>query len=136
MHVCDFFTFIIVLLQVIWCSFFLFLRKICICFTIKHKTNCLRTTIFPCRLPYMIFAMRKLSVFTLLHLIFETLTLNKNLNLYQHNYVSKNLFLRDGPFDIQGGWDFFEKNSLFRNRSEKNKMSSKKLQIKNLFFIQ
>ena len=46
--------------------------------------------------------------------------------------------LRDGPFDIQGGggWDFFEKNSLFRNRSEKNKMSSKKLKIKNLLFIQ
>ena len=45
--------------------------------------------------------------------------------------------IRDGPFDIQGGgWDFFEKNSLFRNRSEKNKMSSKMLKIKNLFFIQ
>ena len=46
--------------------------------------------------------------------------------------------LRDGPFDIQGGggWDFFEKNSLFPIRSEKNKMSSKKLKIKSLFFIQ
>ena len=49
----------------------------------------------------------------------------------------KNTALRDGPFDIQGGgWDFFEKNSLFNNRSEKNKMSSKTLKIKNLFFIQ
>ena len=28
--------------------------------------------------------------------------------------------IRDGPFDIQGGLGcFFEKNSLFRNRSEK-----------------
>ena len=40
--------------------------------------------------------------------------------------------VREGPFDIQGGggWDFFEKNSLFPNRSEKNKMSSMKLKIK------
>ena len=37
--------------------------------------------------------------------------------------------LRDGPFDIQGGWYFFEKNSLFPNRGEKNKMSSTKLKI-------
>ena len=44
---------------------------------------------------------------------------------------------RDGPFDIQGGgWDFFEKNSLFPYRSEKNKMSSTKLKINSLFFIQ
>ena len=45
---------------------------------------------------------------------------------------------RDGPFDVQGGggWDFFEKNSSFPIRSEKNKMSSKKLKIKSLFFIQ
>ena len=35
-----------------------------------------------------------------------------------------------------GGWDFFEKNSLFPNRGEKNKMSSTKLKIKILFFIQ
>ena len=28
-------------------------------------------------------------------------------------------FLRDGPFDIQGGWDFLKKNSLFPYRSEK-----------------
>ena len=43
-----------------------------------------------------------------------------------------------GPFDIQGlgGWDFFGKNSLFPYRSEKNKMSSMKLKIKSLFFIQ
>ena len=29
--------------------------------------------------------------------------------------------VRDGPFDIQGGggWDFFQKNSLFPNRGEK-----------------
>ena len=45
------------------------------------------------------------------------------------------ILVRDGPFDIQGGWDFFEKNSLFPNRSEKNKMSSMKLKIKSLFFI-
>ena len=44
--------------------------------------------------------------------------------------------LRDGPFDIRGGWDFFEKNSLFSYRSEKNKMSSMQLKIKSLFFIQ
>ena len=45
--------------------------------------------------------------------------------------------IRDGPFDIQGGgWDFFEKNSLFPYRSEKNKMSSTKLKINSLFFIQ
>ena len=43
--------------------------------------------------------------------------------------------LRDGPFDFQGGLGFFEKNSLFPNRSEKNKMSSMKLKIKSLFFI-
>ena len=43
---------------------------------------------------------------------------------------------RDGPFDIQGGWDFFEKNSLFPNRETKNKISSTKLKIKILFFIQ
>ena len=35
-----------------------------------------------------------------------------------------------------GGWDCFEKNSLFPNRGEKNKMSSTKLKIKILFFIQ
>ena len=53
--------------------------------------------------------------------------------MYSH---SKSL-LRDRPFDIQGGgWDFFEKNSLFPNRGEKNKMSSMKLKIKILFFIQ
>ena len=44
------------------------------------------------------------------------------------------VMLRDGPFDIQGGWDFFEKNSF--HRSEKNKMSSTKLKINSLFFIQ
>ena len=38
--------------------------------------------------------------------------------------------IRYGPFDIQGGWDFFEKKSLFPNISEKNKMSSTKLKIK------
>ena len=44
--------------------------------------------------------------------------------------------LRDGPFDIQGGgWDFFEKNSLFPMRCEKNKMTSTKLKINSLFFI-
>ena len=37
---------------------------------------------------------------------------------------------------FRGGWDFFEKNSLFPIRSEKNKMSPKKLKIKSLFFIQ
>ena len=35
-----------------------------------------------------------------------------------------------------GGWDFFEKNSLFPYTREKNKMSSTKLKIKSLFFIQ
>ena len=35
-----------------------------------------------------------------------------------------------------GGWYFFEKNSLFPYRSEKNKMCSTKLNIKSLFFIQ
>ena len=45
--------------------------------------------------------------------------------------------IRDGPFNIKGGgWDFFEKNSSFPNRSEKNKISSTKLKIKCLFFIQ
>ena len=44
--------------------------------------------------------------------------------------------IRDGPFDILRGWDFFEKNSLFPYRSEKNKMSSMKLKINSLFFIQ
>ena len=45
--------------------------------------------------------------------------------------------IRDGPFDIQGGgWDFFEKNSLFPYRSKKNKMSSTRLKINSLFFIQ
>ena len=34
-------------------------------------------------------------------------------------------YLRDGPFDIQGGWDFFEKNSLFPYRREKNKNKNK-----------
>ena len=34
--------------------------------------------------------------------------------------------IKDGPFDIQeGGWNLFEKNSLFPYKSEKNKMSSK-----------
>ena len=37
---------------------------------------------------------------------------------------------------LRGGGDFFEKNSLFPNRGEKNKMSSTKLKIKILFFIQ
>ena len=27
---------------------------------------------------------------------------------------------RDGPFDIQGGWDFLKKISLFPYKSEKN----------------
>ena len=35
-----------------------------------------------------------------------------------------------------GGWDFFEKNSLFPYMSKKNKMSSTKLKINSLFFIQ
>ena len=53
------------------------------------------------------------------------------------NIYAGELPIRDGPFDIQGGgWDFFEKNSLFPNRGEKNKMSSTKLKIKILFFIQ
>ena len=42
--------------------------------------------------------------------------------------LNKNV--RDGPFDIQGGWDFFEKNSLFPYRREKNNMCSAKLKIK------
>ena len=37
---------------------------------------------------------------------------------------------------FRGGWDFFEKNSLFPYRSEKNKMSSTKLKINSLFFVQ
>ena len=61
-------------------------------------------------------------------------------NLFTHfsqNDTGRLLFLiRDGPFDIQGGgWDFFEKNSLFPMRCEKNKMSSTKLKINSLFFI-
>ena len=43
--------------------------------------------------------------------------------------------LRDGPFDNQGGWDFFEKKFVFLHE-KKNKMSSTKLKIKTLFFIQ
>ena len=45
--------------------------------------------------------------------------------------------LRDGPFDIRGGGGlgFFEKNS-FPLGAKKNKISSKKLKIKSLFFIQ
>ena len=46
---------------------------------------------------------------------------------------------RDGPFGIQGGGEagiLLKKNSLFPNRSEKNKMSSMKLKINSLFFIQ
>ena len=49
--------------------------------------------------------------------------------------VALELLLRDRPFDIQGGWDFFEINSLFPYRREKNKMSSTKLKINSLFFI-
>ena len=30
-------------------------------------------------------------------------------------------FFREGPFDIQGGWDFLKKNSLFPYSREKNK---------------
>ena len=36
---------------------------------------------------------------------------------------------------FRGGWDFFEKNSLFLYRSEKNLMSSMKLKIKKSFFF-
>ena len=54
--------------------------------------------------------------------------------------AEKCIGLRDGPFDIQwGGGEagiFLKKNSLFPNRGEKNKMSSMKLKIKSLFFIQ
>ena len=39
--------------------------------------------------------------------------------------------IRDGPFDIrEGAWIVFEKNSLFPYRSQKNKMSLRKLKIK------
>ena len=48
--------------------------------------------------------------------------------------------VRDRPFDIQGGggrgWDFFEKNNFVSQHERKNKMSSMKLKIKSLFFIQ
>ena len=42
--------------------------------------------------------------------------------------------VRDGPFDIQGGggWDFFEKNSLFPNMSEKKNVSN---EVKNKKFV-
>ena len=43
---------------------------------------------------------------------------------------------RDGQFDIQGGAGNYEKNSSFPYISEKIKMSSTKLKIKSLFFIQ
>ena len=36
-----------------------------------------------------------------------------------HTYTVLLKVLRDGTFDIRGGWDFFEKNSLFPNWSEK-----------------
>ena len=48
-----------------------------------------------------------------------------------HTLGKDHLIFRGG-----GGWDFLEKNSLFPYRSEKNKMSSTKLKIKSLFFIQ
>ena len=50
--------------------------------------------------------------------------------------------LRDGQFDIRGGgdwdWDIFEKNSLFPNMREKNKMSStnKKFVLHSVIFFQ
>ena len=46
---------------------------------------------------------------------------------------------RDGPFDIRGGgWDFFEKNSLFLDKSEKNvfnEVKNKKLILHSVNFF-
>ena len=56
-----------------------------------------------------------------------------------HGFTSINDFLGLLGTDhliFRGAGIFFEKNSLFPNMSEKNKMSSTKLKLKSLLFIQ
>ena len=81
-----------------------------------------------------IFVMYLMSIF-IFSFKFEIKKTTGKVNASTYKYMYQTV-IRDGPSDIRGGCNFFEKNSSLLYRSEKNKMSSTKLKIKSLFFIQ